>query len=213
MNNKVDVIILCGLDGSGKTTQALKLIKFLQNKKIKCKYVHLRYPNILILPFAGLVKMMGMSVYPLPIKKKNAGIKNLNEHKFLVSFWKRLLYLDFKFSKFFKISRRIKQNYIMILDRYVIDALIDLVDIMGDEHMQELSTQFLKLIPLNSKIFYLDIEPQISYQRREDEEIKILENRRRLYHDLSKILPICIIDAKKPIDEIHSYILEECNLK
>ncbi len=80
------VIIFCGLDGSGKTTQAKKLLNYLTNENISSEYVWLRYPNFFSLPFAGFLRLLGISGYPIPEEKKSKGLKDLSSHNTLKNF-------------------------------------------------------------------------------------------------------------------------------
>ena len=89
-----NVIIFCGLDGSGKTTQAKKLLSYLESKKISSEYVWLRYPNFFSLPIAGFLRLFGVSGYPIPEEKKSQGLDDLSTHKNL-----KKLSTDFEIQK------------------------------------------------------------------------------------------------------------------
>ena len=210
--NETDVIILCGLDGSGKTTQAELLIDYLLKHNLKCKYVWLRFPNKLSLPFAGFVRLLGKSVYPLSEKKRLAGYSNLENNKWLQSMWKKFFLFDLRLINFFRITRFIKKDYTLVIDRFVFDSIIDQTIVAGKEAIdQRMLEEFLKLIPPNSKIFYLDIDPSISYKRNQDENIDTIKKRRKLYLDLTEKIDISIIDGNESIEQIHSNILKSCD--
>ncbi len=207
-------IILCGLDGCGKSTQAKKLIKHLEKKEISCKYVWLRFPNKFSLPFAAFVRMLGMSVYPLTIKRKKSGISNIENHPILIKLWKKILLFDLQFVSYFLIHRPLKQGKLIVIDRFVIDSIVDFDISTGDDQIfPEKIKKFLNLIPSDSYIIYLDISPKISYQRNEEEYLTTLEKREKLYKTLSNLINIDIIDANRSIEEIHSLILSKTGLK
>ena len=92
LKKKPNVIIFVGLDGSGKTTQAIKLCEYLKSKNIKYKYSWLRYPNRLSLPFAGFLRIFKISGYPLTEKRITQGFSNLVTHDFLKQIWKKLVF-------------------------------------------------------------------------------------------------------------------------
>ena len=210
---KTSSIILCGLDGSGKTTQSKKLMEYFRNHKIDCEYIWLRYPNLLSLPFAGLLRLFNVSAFPLTQVRKNAGINNLKNHLILKKIWRRILLLDFKFVTFFKIIIPIEKGKILILDRFVIDALVDLAIITGKDEFQKTSENFLKLIPANSKIFLLDLNPTISFERNKEEELETLITKRKLYIEIAKSNNFNIINAEQSIDTIHQEIINDLKLK
>jgi thymidylate kinase len=206
-----NVIIFCGLDGSGKTTQAKKLLRYLESKKIPSKYVWLRYPNFFSLPIAGFLRLFGVSGYPIPEEKKSQGLDDLSTHKNLKKLWIWSLYNDFKFVCWKKISTPIKKRKILILDRFVIDTVVELAINTGQEHnFDDISKKFFKFIPDNSMIFFFDIDPKISYARNHEENLITLQKKRKIYQKICKSLDISIIDGTKPIEIIHNEILVNC---
>lgn len=213
MTVKFQTIIFCGLDGSGKSTQALKLLDYLKDKKIKSKYVWLRYPNRLSIPFAIFLRFFGFSAYPISETRKKAGIKNLFAHSTLQKIWEKILLMDFKFVSSYKVFQPIKNENLIILDRFVIDAIVELIISFGENSISKsISIDFLNLIPKNSKIFFLDIDPLISYQRNHEEDVEVLKLKRSLYLELFKSIDVNVIDGNKSIDVIHNIIKEKLNL-
>ena len=213
VNKKIQAIIFCGLDGSGKTTQANKILDYLTNKKIKSKYVWFRYPNRLSIPFAIFLRFLGISAYPIPETRKKAGIKNLFGHSTLQKIWKKILLMDFKFVSSYKVFQPIKSENLIILDRFVIDTIVELTISFGENSISKsISIDFLNLIPKNSKIFFLDIDPLISYQRNHEEAVEVLKLKKSLYLELFKSIDVNVIDGNKPIDVIHNTIKEKLNI-
>jgi thymidylate kinase len=208
---ETNVIIFCGLDGSGKTTQAKKLLIYLESKKISSKYVWLRYPNFFSLPIAGFLRLFGVSGYPIPEEKKSRGLNDLSTHKNLKKLWIWSLYNDFKFTCWKKISRPIKNRKILILDRFVIDTVVELaINTDQEDNFDDISKKFFKFIPDNSMIFFFDIDPKISYERNHEEDLIILQKKRKIYQKICKSLDISIIDGTKSIETIYNEILVNC---
>jgi len=142
------------------------------------------------------------------------GVTNLENHKFLQKIWKKTLFSDLKFTVKHKIEPIIDDSKIPIIDRFVIDILVDLaIDTNDDSVVDDLGQNFLSLLPKQSKLFFLDIEPKLSYERNLEESVTILERRKKLYYKISKITNLIIIDGNKSIEEIHNQIIQECNLK
>ena len=208
---ETNVIIFCGLDGSGKTTQAKKLLIYLESKKISSKYVWLRYPNFFSLPIAGFLRLFGVSGYPIPEEKKSQGLDDLSTHKNLKKLWIWSLYNDFKFVCWKKLLRPIKNKKILILDRFVIDTVVELaINTDQEDNFDSISKKFFKFIPNNSVIFFLDIDPKISYERNHEEDLITLQKKRKIYQKICKSLNISIIDGTKSIEIIHNGILTHC---
>lgn len=213
MRTKIFAVILCGLDGSGKSTQAKKLQEYFGKNSILCAYVWLRSPNRLSLPFIAILRILGISRSKQTMSGTKIGVTDLHNHKNLQIIWKKILFLDLKFVSWYKINSLIKKGKIPIVDRFVIDTLVDLaIDTRDKSVIEELTPQFTSLIPQNSKIIFLDIDPKTSYERNHQEELDILQQRRRLYLEISKHCAMCIMDAEKSIEEIHQQILKECKL-
>ena len=128
MNNKSSLLItLCGLDGSGKTTQSTMLMDYFKKNQIKSKYVWLRAPERLTLPISLFFKSIGISKGLVTDSGKRKGVTDLSNHITLQKIWKFFLLLDLKFVSSYKIFSELKKNDILIVDRYVIDTLVDLV--------------------------------------------------------------------------------------
>ena len=208
MLKKSQTIILAGLDGSGKTTQSKKLIEYFNSNRISCQYVWLRYPFRLIIPFVIFLRLFRLSAYPLTIKKKNNGIKNLGNHRILSKIWKNILYLDLKIDYNKKIKKPLKRNNTIVLDRSIIDTVVDLEAVTGSHgNLEAYLSKFLTLLPSNYTILFIDITPLMSFERNGDEDQKSLSLRRDLYLQLCKILDIKIIDGTKSIEDIHKSII------
>lgn len=209
--SKVNFIIFSGLDGSGKTTQAEKLKHFISKKNISYKYVWLRYPNFLTLPFAFFVRLFGCSVYLINEQRANNGIKNLKDKPFLQKLWISIFFYDLKLITKLKLRSNVD---LIIIDRYVVDSIVDLILTTGnDSLLQNLIKKFIILIPKNAKMFYFDITPELSYQRNMEESLDVLTKRRKIYLKLSEQIPIKFIDSSQSILDIHQQILRECDLE
>ena len=158
-------------------------------------------------------KIIGISKVLETESGKRKGTTDLSNHKTLQKLWKYVLLKDLKFVSNYKVFSQLKTNQVLIVDRFVIDTLVDLViDTKDESVIESIGPSFIKLLPQNSKIFFLDIDPQVSFERNHEEDIKILEFRRKLYLKIAKLCNMTIIDSSKSVDEIHNEILMNCNL-
>lgn len=201
-------IIFCGLDGCGKTTQAKNLLNYFIKCNVESNYVWLRYPFRLIIPFVIFLRFFKLSAYPRTIQKKNNGIKNLQDHKFLSFLWEKLLFYDLKIDYYFKVKKPIDSNKIIILDRSIIDTVVDLVLVTGNtKKLEYFLKKFSTLLPPSRQMILLDITPELSFERNKDEDLEQLIIRRDLYHKICQINNLKIIDGTQNVDDIHQQIL------
>ena len=213
MSKKPQTIILAGLDGSGKTTQSKKLIQYLKSNKLNCHYVWLRYPFRLIIPFVIFLRLFNLSAYPLTIEKKKRGIQNLKNHKTLSKIWENILYLDLKIDYNKKVNNHLKKTNFVVLDRSIIDTIVDLEMITGSHgNLKNYLSKFLTLLPIQYSIFFLDIPPTLSFERNGDEDQESLSLRRELYLEVCNTLQIKKIDGTKSIEDIHMRIISEIDI-
>ena len=214
MKTDFSCIIFSGLDGSGKSTQAKLMESFFLKHKISCSYLWMRSPNLLTIPLIVIFKLLKISYSKKTKSGKMIGVTNLEKHKTFQKIWKKILFFDLKFVSRYKITSLIHACKVPILDRFIIDTLVDLVIDTNDESIiDELGKQFFSLLPQNSKLFFLDITPQLSYERNLEESITVLELRKKLYFEIAKHIDLILIDGNKSIKEIHDEIIRECNLK
>lgn len=213
MKTNFSCIVFSGLDGSGKSTQAKLLEDFFQKYNVSYNYIWLRSPNQLSIPLIILFKLLRISHSKKTKSGKMIGVTNLENHKIFQKIWKKTLFSDLKFVIKHKIEPLLTTSKIPIIDRFIIDTLVDLaIDTNDDSVIDELGNQFLSLLPKYSKLFFLDITPQLSYERNLEESVSILERRQRLYYKISKYVNLIIIDGTKSIEEIHKQIITECKL-
>jgi len=205
MNSKF--IIFCGLDGSGKSTQAKLLHKYFIKKNIDSEYIWLRYPNKFSLIIAAILRLFKMSGYPLSESKKNKGFKNLGKSLFFFNLWKKFLLFDFKIV----VKKLQNKNHVIIIDRFVPDVVVDLIFSSENKIPSKIIIdEFFSIIPKNSKIFFINISANVSYSRNHEEDLETLEKKKIIYQKICKLFNISIIDGNKSIETIHQEILHQC---
>jgi len=170
----------------------------------------MRYPRGLMLGVALLAKLVGCSVYPISINREKQGIKNIRNKIWLKKLLKFATYIDLKFLTWKKINRNINDENILIVDRFLVDNLVDYFLATEEfSDIEKLTRKFLPLIPKKSKIIFLDIEPVTSFKRKKEERVEILEKRKNVYDKITNLLKIKKINANKTIEDVHLEIIKE----
>lgn len=181
------LICFIGIDGSGKTTYALKLYQELKTKGFKCRYIH--FDSL----FAHTVLNIANKIANLATTKtKHAKLKDSSEKRassFISTIkgtiWSLILIID---GIFFNLLKLKKKREIVICDRYFYDSAISCIYSGAKESfIYKIYQQFFLLPDI---MFLMDVEPKTAYNRKQDESLKYLARKRELYLKLYSTMPM-----------------------
>ena len=177
------VIVLTGIDGSGKTLYARKLVKALHEQGVKAKYVWLRFNHFFSKPLLAFCRLVGLTRYEF------VGGHRLGYHEFyrfppIAIAYIFLQWIDTLWSTFWKIylpSRLLGQ--VVVCDRYLYDILVDLAVDTGKNNIFSswIARIFLALLPKDSRVFLLmrdrgkilEVRPEICYDYTIEQRLKL----------------------------------------
>lgn len=193
MLKKPFIVVFEGIDGSGKSTQANIIFRFLEENKKSVK----------LLQEPGSTKVGKIIRDTL-----KTNILNVKTQLFL-----------FEASRTLMIEKHIKDfEGIVLLDRYYYSTIAYQgygmgIDITFLKALNRFACTFDNIYYDADIVFLLDIEPEIAIKRlnrKEDifESIELLEKVRKGYLELAKEYNFSIIDATKNMQEIREYMIK-----
>lgn len=205
------LICLIGPDGTGKTTQAKRLIQKLNEIGIDCIYRWMRFHHFFSLPILAIARIIGLS----KIEKTKSGLKigyhYFYKSKIISKLYIVTMYLDTLVSYFLNIWLPIQIfRKTVICDRFVHDTLIDIMISTKNYELldSKIGKKFLSLVPKNAIVIMLLADANTLRQRREDILIdKTLLKRLELYQKLAEKVNIQTIDSSRSIEEVHQNII------
>jgi|GEM_PF-565930 len=207
------LIYYCGLDGSGKTTQVSILKNQLSRASLKFKHVWLRWVAFTSYPFLVVCRVLGYTVWKI---NSRSGTKYVEHHfyrnKAISRLWTLLFTIDMIIYSFLKVKIPLRKGYIVLMDRYVIDAIIDLMIETGNYRLYKgfFGKILLSLVPTNSTVILIDLDECTAYLRKRDiPSVDYLSQRRRLYRYFAKYLKIQIIEGRESCEKVHRSVVEK----
>lgn len=206
------VIYLCGIDGSGKTTQLNLIANCLNDRELKLKHVWLRWAAFFSYPFLAFCRLLGFTRWKtVPRSSRKYAEHSFYRNKAMTKVWSALFAADMFIYSVIKITIPLKFGYTILCDRFVLDALVDLMyETKNLEIIRTLPGRaLLSLIPRQSITILFDISEEKAWNRKRDiPSIEYLNQQRKLYLDLSDRLKIPVLETSKSPKEVHEEIVE-----
>ena len=183
---KHPLIVFCGMDGSGKTTLAEKLVNYFERQGREIEFIH------------GHGYTVSENSFGLDEKR----VKRL---KYLFKLLIPLALLDNLYTYYFKYKPLLK-NKTLICDRYFYDKLARVI--YYGICPPSLAKIYLKLLPKPDFAFFLDADPQKAHARKRELSEEELVSFRKIYKFLAECLEAPVIDTGLSLNVCYKKILE-----
>ena len=210
------LICFTGIDGSGKTSQALRLASEIQKHVIYCHYVWIGWTPTILKPITKLIKSLILKrkkVTEANYKEFTAAKRQVFENQFIARIWRNYVILDYAFQVFFKITIPMIMRKLIICDRYLYDIIVDFAinyNLSDQDTIKLIDHPLLRLFPKPTMVFLLDVQEPVAFERKNDiPSIEYLQDRRRIYLVLKDILNVNMINGDKDFEIIHNVIRRE----
>lgn len=209
------LLVLSGLDGSGKSTQAELLAKRLHREGYDVATVWSRWEPALSAP---LIRFAKRRLDPRA-DAATADYRHFTAAKrqTMQSRWKRILWQLMVWSEYAaQINLRLMPHIIkrrgVICDRYIYDTLIDIAvnfSMKPGEIDSLCHHPLLALFPTPHQVIYIDIAPETGAARKADgTPPEYLADRREYYRSMARLLGAAIIDGGPTMEEVAEAIWE-----
>jgi len=221
---KRKLIVLMGLDGSGKSTQAQILANWLREQSIVTEVVWMRGESYLTLPLLKIAKALlrapkgtkrggalgeaARDHYTKYVRSKRSLFKN----RLVRAVWRNLVLFDFFITFKVAFAKLPKDARVVVLDRYVYDSLIDIDSGFGSggaEVRRLLKSRLIRFFPRPDKVVLIEIAPDLAMRRKDDiPSMEYLEERHGLYRMIAGEVKGTIVDGSRSIDEVRASIID-----
>jgi thymidylate kinase len=218
--NPPKLICLMGMDGSGKTTLAKKLVTEADRLGIRYSYVWGNAQPIFLRPLRAMAHRTVLR--KTDMKKDNEDYEQVKEkvsakYGFLSLIYSRVLMVDYFIWLFLKVKVPLLLGRRIICDRYVFDVAINLYFLNKSlfPDIEKTVHSLLRYFPAPGLLFLIDIPPAVAFRRKSDiPSIGFLQKRRVIYQKLSEEFNAVVLDGTSPIlDSVNEVIKRMTGVK
>ena len=209
------IIVISGVDGSGKTSVIEKLQATLEKQGVETRYLWLRYNHYLSKFVLAFCRYTGLTRY-LHFENSRVVYHDFYRSRLISWLFISTTWIDTFFVSLFKVYLyRPFSNKLIICDRWMYDIMVDLE---VDTHIEfanggTLKRRFLSLLPSDAICFVISRE--MEKVRKERDESVNDENfpvRSRLYQRHAQDGKLITVDNNGTIDESVEQVLVQAGL-
>lgn len=203
------MIAMCGLDGSGKSTQTALLAERLSAAGVPAEAVWNRWEPRLSAPLIRLAKRR-LRASSRAAESDYAAFRDAKRQTMRAgakrALWQILVWSEYACEVRGRLLRPLRRGSAVICDRYVHDTLIDIAINFSvpPERLSELMGHpLLALFPKPSLAVIVDVDPETGAARKSDgTPAAYLADRREYYRELARLLRAPLVDGGRPPREV-----------
>ena len=207
------LIVLSGLDGSGKSTQTALLAERLRSEGIPAEVVWNRWKPMVSALFIAFAKHCLRARRGVQADDYR-GFTDAKRHT-MRSGWKRCLWQIMVWTEY---AAQVRSRLIIhqlkgvsiLCDRYVYDTLIDIAinfSVSADELELLMNHPLLALFPRPGVVIFIDIDPETGAARKADgTPSAYLADRRPYYARLARMLKAPVVDGGQSVESVERSI-------
>ncbi len=182
------IICFLGTDGAGKSTLIKETLNYFksQNKTVKSIYFGWK-------PFLPTTKFLSKF-----LERKNVQTTTKLNHKSKSKLRiPMMIYFYLEYLARYTFQVKFSKEKIILLDRYFYDLFAH-YDFTSNNKFAHF---LLKIYPKPTKLFFLDINPNIAKKRKPEVNTELIKLHRSRYLNLGNKLKFNLINTNKPIEE------------
>lgn len=215
------IIYLSGIDGCGKTTQAMKLVETLKNQGLSIEYQWLRWEPSIVNGLKLIKKLLGKnsrqsSKAAATNEKADSKWDNIKK-SLMKSRLFRYFWLKYASNDYYRAYKKAIKNWqadIIIMDRYIFDFTVDQsinFNLNLDEMIKVFSNSKISIMHNPDFSIIINIPAEIGYKRKMDgTSISYLKQREKLYNAIQGD-NVLHIDGTTSIEDIQTSIYNWIN--
>jgi hypothetical protein len=205
------LIFITGVDGSGKSFFAEKLLEELKTRGLPVRHVWSRFNNICSKPLLAFCRLIGLNYYETKDGTR-IGYHDFEKSKIISWCFIFCQLIDIWIVTLVKIWPQIVKGKILVCDRGAYDTLIDVMVDTKNRSLcaSKLGAAFLLLLPRNHQVFFLMRDSGRIFRSRPDVSIdKNFELRCALYRACAARFGWLTVDNNNAPEETLGRILSE----
>jgi len=207
-------ICFTGIDGSGKTTHARKLLEYLERHGVSTKYEWNGFEPLLLQVLMNVGRaafLRGKDMYR-DYREYYYARRRLFRSIFISAFFQGTYFLEALLQVTFRVRLPLMLGRNMICDRYVYDTIVGLGANLdySDMRIRRMLRGFCRFLPKPDLAFLIDLPEEIAYQRKNDTpSLGFLKDRRQIYLNVGKEFGMTVLDGSQDLIELQNLIQDE----